>query len=231
LIPAKFSCSCSPLTIPGIITVGPFIQVTAGIGYEVNAQGKFLARNNIGWSDMTAKIDMVNGDNSFIGEWTPTKPVLVVSLEFEGSASIGPFVAAGLKFGVDILNGKLTIAAGLEVKASLPVGITASIEAGTGMETAFKDCQGFNVTLKTMIEIYVLLEAGPARKQFNITPPFELPIVNQCIQHVLPHLARSFQLTIFQAFNSKDYEPTCSRHTPTSSGRVLSRPGQSTRYR
>ncbi|KAJ7092969.1 hypothetical protein B0H15DRAFT_972734 [Mycena belliarum] len=173
----------SPLTIPGVITVGPLIQVTAGIGYQLNAKGKFLARNNIGWSEMTAKIDMLNGANSFIGEWKPTTPVPVVSLELEGSASIGPFVAAGLKFGVDILNGKLTVAAGLEVKASLPVGISAAIQAGTGMDTQFVGCQGFNVTLKTKIEIYVLLEASSVTlKRYDIIPPIELPIVDDCVQ-------------------------------------------------
>ncbi|KAJ7092976.1 hypothetical protein B0H15DRAFT_833140, partial [Mycena belliarum] len=203
----------SPLTIPGVITVGPLIQVTAGIAYQLNAKGKFLARNNIGWSEMTAKIDMLNGANSFIGEWKPTTPVPVVSLELEGSASIGPFVAAGLKFGVDILNGKLTVAAGLEVKASLPVGISASIQAGTGMDTQFVGCQGFNVTLKTKIEIYVLLELGSCTnqgsctKQYNLTEPIELPIVDECIQYELP-LHRTITVTALtgtQDFNSKDY--------------------------
>ncbi|KAJ7502681.1 hypothetical protein B0H11DRAFT_1674483, partial [Mycena galericulata] len=82
----------------------------------VGGKGKSLARNNIGWSNMKAKIDMLNGANSFIGEWTPTPPVPILSLELQGFAKLVPFIIAGLKFGVDILNGKLTIAAGLEVK-------------------------------------------------------------------------------------------------------------------
>ncbi|KAJ7502685.1 hypothetical protein B0H11DRAFT_1989648 [Mycena galericulata] len=174
----------SPITIPGLIIVGPFATVDVGLGYEVGAKGKFLARNNIGWSNMKAKIDMINGANSFIGEWTPTPPVPILSLELEGSAKLGPFITAGLKFGVNILNGKLTVAAGLEIKASLPVGISAVVETGNTVDTQFQGCQGFNVTLEGEIEINVLLEAGPLKKPYNITPPFELPIFNKCIKLV-----------------------------------------------
>ncbi|KAJ7816357.1 hypothetical protein B0H14DRAFT_2602734 [Mycena olivaceomarginata] len=48
----------SPLTIPGFIIIGPFADVGMGVGYDINAKGKFLARNNIGWSHMKAKLDI-----------------------------------------------------------------------------------------------------------------------------------------------------------------------------
>lgn len=154
-----------------------------GIGYDIKAKGKFLARNNIGWSNMKAKIDMINGANSYVGQWTPTEPVPILSLELEGSATLSPFISAGLKFGVNILNGKLKVAAGLEVKASLPVAISASIETGNTGATRFQGCQGFNVTLEGKVEIYVLLEAGSLKKPFNITPEIVLPIFDKCIKY------------------------------------------------
>ncbi|KAJ7906353.1 hypothetical protein B0H13DRAFT_1880667 [Mycena leptocephala] len=48
----------SLLTIPGFIIIGPFADVGMGVGYDINAKGKFLARNNIGWSHMKAKLDI-----------------------------------------------------------------------------------------------------------------------------------------------------------------------------
>ncbi|KAJ7874360.1 hypothetical protein B0H14DRAFT_2569313 [Mycena olivaceomarginata] len=47
-----------PLTIPGFIIIGLFADVGMGVGYDINAKGKFLARNNIGWSHMKAKLDI-----------------------------------------------------------------------------------------------------------------------------------------------------------------------------
>ncbi|KAF7345240.1 hypothetical protein MSAN_01900600 [Mycena sanguinolenta] len=172
----------SPLIIPGIIIVGPFAAVNIGLEYEIGAQGKFLARNNIGWSNMKAKLDMLNGANSFLGEWTPTKPVPVVSLELEGYAKLGPFVTAGLEFGVDILSGKLAISAAIETKVSLPVGISAAITTGNTVETQFQDCQGFNVALEIKAEIYVLLQSGTVKKHYlNKEIPFPT-IFSKCIE-------------------------------------------------
>ncbi|KAF7345238.1 hypothetical protein MSAN_01900400 [Mycena sanguinolenta] len=172
----------SPLTIPGIIIVGPFVAVNMGLGYEIGAKGKFLARTNIGWSNMKAKVDMLNGAKSSVKEWTSTIPVSVVSLELEGYAKLGPFVTAGLEFGVDILKGKLDISAGVETKVSLPVGVSAAITTNNTAETQFQDCRGFNITLEIKAEIYAQLQLGPLKKPYgNQEIPFPT-LFSKCIK-------------------------------------------------
>ncbi|KAJ7199985.1 hypothetical protein GGX14DRAFT_314582, partial [Mycena pura] len=106
----------SPLTIPGIIVVGPFVSMHVGLGYELGAKGKVIARNNIGWSKMTAKLDMLNSKKSRIGKWTRHDPVPLISVELEGYATLDPYVTAGLYFGVSILSGKFKVSAGIEAK-------------------------------------------------------------------------------------------------------------------
>ncbi|KAJ7208657.1 hypothetical protein GGX14DRAFT_316487, partial [Mycena pura] len=106
----------SPLTIPGIIVVGPFLSIRVGLRYELGAKGKVIARNNIGWSNMTATLDMLDGTNSEIGRWTHHDPVPLISVELEGYAKLDPYVTAGLYFGVSILVGKLKATAGIEAK-------------------------------------------------------------------------------------------------------------------
>ncbi|KAJ7210062.1 hypothetical protein GGX14DRAFT_322841, partial [Mycena pura] len=106
----------SPLTIPGIIVVGPFLSMHVGLRYELGAKGKVIARNNIGWSNMTAKVDMLDGTKSRMGTWTRHDPVPLISVELQGYAKLDPYVTAGLYFGVSILYGKLKASAGIEAK-------------------------------------------------------------------------------------------------------------------
>ncbi|KAJ7131839.1 hypothetical protein C8R43DRAFT_853040, partial [Mycena crocata] len=106
----------SPLAIPGILVIGPYLGLETGLGYELGVKGTVLARNNIGWSNMTAKVDMVNASNSFIGPWTRHDPMPLVSVNIEGYAKLDPYVSGGIYFGVDILNGKLEVSAGIEAK-------------------------------------------------------------------------------------------------------------------
>ncbi|KAJ7504827.1 hypothetical protein B0H11DRAFT_1904905 [Mycena galericulata] len=61
-----------------------------------------------------------------------------LSLELEGSAKLGPFITTGLNFGVDILNEKWTVAAGVEVEASLPGGVSAVMKTGNTVDTQFQ---------------------------------------------------------------------------------------------
>ncbi|KAJ7281004.1 hypothetical protein C8J57DRAFT_1029183, partial [Mycena rebaudengoi] len=106
----------SPLEIPGILIVGPFFTLDAGVDLSITAAGKFLTRNNIGWSNMTAHVDLLSNKNSGIGNWVQTKPVPFTSVELDGGVTLAPFVSTSLEFGVDILRGELTISGGVEAK-------------------------------------------------------------------------------------------------------------------
>ncbi|KAF7359727.1 Apple protein [Mycena venus] len=175
-----FELPLSPLTIPGIIVVGPFLSMHVGLGYELGAKGKVIARNNIGWSNMTAKLDMLDGNKSHTGRWTRRDPVPLVSVELEGYAKLDPYVTAGLYFGVSILSGKLKVSAGIEAKASLPVTTSVAVRGGTNTATTFQGCQGVTVSLEAKLEVYLTLDAGKFNRHYY-PEDIAFPIFSQCI--------------------------------------------------
>jgi hypothetical protein len=147
----------SPIAVPGVVVLGPLATVDIGLRYEIGARGRFLVRNNLGWSNMTARINMLNGSDSFIGQWVPTPAKPLLSLELVGKFILDPYILAGFKFGVDFLTGTLELTAGLEFKGSLPVTVetTLSYESSnndTPKSTVAVGCQGFNVSLAAKIE-------------------------------------------------------------------------------
>ncbi|KAF7356145.1 Apple protein [Mycena venus] len=175
-----FELPLSPLTIPGIIVIGPFLSIKAGVGYELGAKGKVIARNNIGWSNMTAKLDMIDGKNSYTGTWTRHDPVPLVSVELAGYAKLDPYITAGLYFGVSILSGKLKVSAGIEAKASLPVTAQIAVKGGTDMATTFEGCGGVTVSLAAKLEIYLTIDAGKYNRHYY-PQELEFGIFSKCI--------------------------------------------------
>ncbi|KAJ7186401.1 hypothetical protein C8R46DRAFT_274686 [Mycena filopes] len=173
----------SPLAIPGIIIIGPYLSLDCGLGYDIGAKGTAVARNNIGWSNMTAKLDMVHGDKSFIGKWIETEPVPLISIEVEGHATLDPYVSGGIYFGIDVLNGKFTISAGLEAKVSLPVTLKTAITSD-GNDVSFKGCKGIDASLSAKVEWYLVLEAGKYQQHYapdQVPHEKEWPIYSECI--------------------------------------------------
>ncbi|KAF7342519.1 Apple protein [Mycena venus] len=175
-----FEVPLSPLTIPGIIVIGPFLQMKTGLDYELRAKGKVLARNNIGWSDMTAKLDMLDRTKSYIGKWTRHDPVPLVSVELEGYATLKPHVTAGIYFGVSILSGKLKVSTGIEAEASLPVTASVAVKGGTDTAISFDKCKGVTVSLDAKLEINLILEAGKFTRPYPISE-WEFPVYSKCI--------------------------------------------------
>ncbi|KAF7366201.1 hypothetical protein MVEN_00497200 [Mycena venus] len=165
----------SPLAIPGLIVIGPFVSVDVGVDLTLTVTGKILARSNIGWTQMTAKIDMLDGSRSFIGDWNKTKPVPLVSVELSGSAELAPYIATGLKFGIDILNGKLKLDAGLQVKTSIVVTVSGAVNSA-----APADCNGLTVTLGAKFDAAVVVEGGTYSETF-FPQEFAVEAYSTCI--------------------------------------------------
>ncbi|KAJ7089553.1 hypothetical protein C8R44DRAFT_553022, partial [Mycena epipterygia] len=105
----------SPLNIPGILNIGPKISMEASVTLDIGATGQILARTSIGWKNINAIVDMVNGQ-SRIGEWERTSVNLLTSVELTGKASISPSIKMALLFGITILEGKFEITGGVEAK-------------------------------------------------------------------------------------------------------------------
>ncbi|KAJ7619846.1 hypothetical protein DFH06DRAFT_1341928 [Mycena polygramma] len=134
----------SPLAIPGIIVVGPYVR-------------KALARTSIGWTDIEAKVDLKNLESSV--DWTRKPAVPLTSLELTGSGTITPAVSMAILFGISAFK-KYDLAGGVEVKASLPLTISATVTAETGKSPEFKDCIGVTSELKSTLEVYATVKEG-----------------------------------------------------------------------
>lgn len=130
---------------------------------EIGASGTFIAKTSMGWSNMTAKLDLTNAANSEFALVKKT-PASQVSLDFEGRLVATPSITAGLLFGsfllpnsgysckplhtgVTILSGKVEASAGVEAKASLPLTVAVAGTVGTNQSLAFRDCGGVEVSV------------------------------------------------------------------------------------
>ncbi|KAJ7662868.1 hypothetical protein B0H17DRAFT_1144244 [Mycena rosella] len=174
-----------PFTVPGIFIIGPYITLDTGLGYEAGDHGKAV-RNNIRWSDTTAKLDMVHPQNSFIGHWVQTKPVPLVNFNLMGTLKLDLFVSAALKFVVTIFNGKLEVTAGIEIKASLPVGIFVEFTVGnSGIQTV--GCPGVTASLEAKLGI--LLQALERNERIRDPPRLLLEPIgpNQTYRTITAH--------------------------------------------
>ncbi|KAJ7161893.1 hypothetical protein C8R43DRAFT_991705 [Mycena crocata] len=178
-----FEIGLSPLQIPGIIVLGPMLTMDTGVGYEVSgfqSEGKFLARTNFGWSNMTAKLDMV-GDTSYLGEWVPIVPRPLVSAELKGKATLDPYISAGLLFGVSILKGKFKARTGVEVRASLPVTASVAVSGSSDNDVTLNgDCRGITIELAAKLEIYLTVDITKYNRHYGIQD-ITVPVFSHCI--------------------------------------------------
>ncbi|KAF7335094.1 hypothetical protein MVEN_02260000 [Mycena venus] len=164
------------LSIPGIFTVGPYITLSASISYDVSITGKFVARTATGWSNITANLDLVNGNKSFIGNWVKRPPVQLIAADITGRASIGPSISVALNFGVNVFGGVQKISISLSIETSLQVGLSLP---NLG-DIVGSDCPGLKPTLDAVVGLYLRGGAGSAS---FVVPLFELPlpIYSTCI--------------------------------------------------
>ncbi|KAK7038733.1 hypothetical protein VNI00_010618 [Paramarasmius palmivorus] len=155
------SVPLSPLVIPGLLTVGPFISPAVGADWELGATGSFIARVGFGWKNVNLFIDFLDIMKSQAEAWTPleTRPTFAASVA--GRATLSPYFSTTLNIGIDLLNGKFKAAAGLEAKASVPLSVEldASTEKGVGSE----DCAGAVVSMDFDVELAFTLTGGKSK--------------------------------------------------------------------
>ncbi|KAK7038715.1 hypothetical protein VNI00_010599 [Paramarasmius palmivorus] len=148
----------SPLTIPGLITVGPMINSAFGADWELGATGTFVARTGFGWKDMNIYLDLLNAGKSRAEPWTrlDTRPEIAASIT--GKATLTPYFAVTLDLAVNILKGKLIAGAGLEAKTKTPLSAELKLSTDKGVGT--DECAGATVSLDLAIELSLTLKLG-----------------------------------------------------------------------
>jgi hypothetical protein len=144
----------SPLSIAGLITIGPQVSLTAGGSLNVNAAGQLLAGAVLDWPAVNVNIDLANIGNSGASGFTPkVNPVFQV----QGSVVITAeaYLLLSVGFGIDILNGKIKKSVALVEKPDLTIIASASAAASlSGGSIGSSDCAGVSINVAFANYVY-----------------------------------------------------------------------------
>ncbi|KAJ6548606.1 hypothetical protein B0H19DRAFT_1161426 [Mycena capillaripes] len=152
----------TPLTILGLIVVGPYISIDAGLDVHFQGKGTILSRTSKSWSHVSSDVSLVGG-RSAIGTWNLTRNEKLTNVNLtSGTAGLTPYVSTSFLVGVSILKGKFKIGGGVVIKVSLPMIISTSTANDPG------GCSGLNVSVIATLNIDAVVTAGPLGKTYGI---------------------------------------------------------------
>lgn len=167
-----FSVPLSPLTIPGIITIGPELKVGADVAFSISATGQIIAGAVLSLQNAQASVNVLNLAGSASG-WTPKfQPI------FDAAGTIGVSADFGLPFGValgiNILDGKYKKQVALINRPAVVFG------ANTDLVKDTDNCAGISGTIALKNEVYVEYPGLDAPYMLHSPPP--RTIAQGCLQ-------------------------------------------------
>lgn len=163
----------SPLSIPGVLTIGPQIVLSAGGGLTVSALGQLLAGTELDWPAIQANIDIASPGSSSASGFTPNfTPVFDVVGSI--SATADAYLTVSVGFGIDILTGTISKQVALVEKPDISITAATSFSAVTGLGS--DTCDGVSLNLDFNNYVY----ADLAGTEFNINT-LTLPIASKCL--------------------------------------------------
>ncbi|KAF4552267.1 Hypothetical protein D9617_10g072480 [Elsinoe fawcettii] len=91
-------------SIPGVISIGPYLTVDLVAKIEVETVGQFLAGINLDWPEMGMFVDFLSPGSAKSYGYAPiVTPIFKASGEITATASLG--IPIGINVGVNVLNG------------------------------------------------------------------------------------------------------------------------------
>ncbi|KAH6952505.1 hypothetical protein BKA56DRAFT_681969 [Ilyonectria sp. MPI-CAGE-AT-0026] len=151
------SIPLQPFAIPNVFVLGPKFDLSAGVEFNLEAEGQLLAGVKADWPAIRARIDVVNSDGSFANGFTPQ---LTPFFEVEGEITLTTtfFLEGALGVGIDVGNGLFDKSVELierpGVFISAGVGASFSLENGTG-GFGEDDCRGLEIAVGFSNEVAV----------------------------------------------------------------------------
>lgn len=93
------------LSIPDILTIGPVLSLGVSADLDIAAVGQYLVGADMQWTQLSAKLDVLNPKSSSKSGWTPN---IRDTVQADGSLTINSTLGLPitLGFGLNILNGK-----------------------------------------------------------------------------------------------------------------------------
>lgn len=170
----------SPLSIPGIVTIGPQVTLSAGGSLTVGAVGQLLAGAVLDWPAIQATIDIGNLGASSASGFTPhVNPVFEVKGSV--SAEADAFLTLAVGFGIDILVGTIKKQVALVEKPDINVAAKLQGQAslsGGSVSGSIGDGQCAGVTLDVTFNNYVYADLAGSQK--DIINPLSIPVLSKC---------------------------------------------------
>ncbi|KIW23961.1 uncharacterized protein PV07_09705 [Cladophialophora immunda] len=191
------------LSVPNIITIGPYITLDAEAGFTFNATGQILVGGTVKVANARAVIDLVNSGNSQTPTW---QPQFEPTFKAKGEIIMDTYVALpiGLAFGLDIANSKFTAEVAVTSVPSLHAGATFQAEVSlsngtlsggvnstangvTNGASTNKTCNGINFYINLQHD----LKANAVAKLFGkekyktkdkqLLSPYKLNLASKCL--------------------------------------------------
>lgn len=128
----------SPFAIPGLITIGPHLDLGVGASASINAKGNMYAGIRLNWPAIHAQLYLYSAPSA--SGWIPS---VVPEFQAQGTIVMGASVYAtvSLGFGVSILNGLKSFGVALVEKPELYLGGTSTNPScrGVRLSAGFKN--------------------------------------------------------------------------------------------
>lgn len=121
----------SPFAIPGLITIGPHLDLGVGANAGVSANGRVYAGVRLKWPAIHAQLNLYSAPSA--SGWVPS-----VSTDFDAQGTVylgaDAYVTVTLGFGVSILNGLKSFGVSLVEKPDLYIAGSSSSPSCHGVE-------------------------------------------------------------------------------------------------
>jgi hypothetical protein len=166
-----FSKGLPGWSIPGIVTLGPKLILSAKATVSVEAEGQILTGASLTWPGFEATLDMVNPSKSSKSGWTPN-----IDHAFQVHGGVTATAAVGLPvslwFGIDILNGVFKKGAALVDTPALTGTAEFEVNAGTEETSVGTDeCLGIAWDITLTNEVSFEIDDGPEWTLFEWASP------------------------------------------------------------
>jgi hypothetical protein len=136
---APSSLAVAPISIPGILTLGPALDFAIGAQLSADAGVNLVTQTEVSLQDGNVHVDLLNETNTGTSGWTPQSSASA-TLDVEATVQLNPYVLLGVELAVDFLGGLLDLSSGINANATLANELiaTGDVAAGTasGVSTA-----------------------------------------------------------------------------------------------
>jgi hypothetical protein len=126
------SLALAPISIPGILTLGPALDFSIGAQISAGADVNVVTHTEVTLQDGNVHVDLLNEENTGTSGWTP-RTTASATLDVAASVEVNPYVLLGVELAVDFLGGLVDLSSGINANATLVNQVTA--EAGVGIGT------------------------------------------------------------------------------------------------